>query len=194
MTPSFNINEHLADNKDAVDKLKGLTNILSSLDKEKIKLEEKKLASEISDIKGFTKKIVDHATNLHNDYVTSVAGLAKDGKITRERINKVLHSKAGITLATLLNLSIYSQSLSPKKLQDKSVNLSDIDDQSNKFVKLMAHNIDEEEGHELWALQDVLFLGEKDSIDVMDDVLPEAKAIVWSQHDRLTRNCLPLGL
>jgi pyrroloquinoline quinone (PQQ) biosynthesis protein C len=186
MTPEFNINQHLEDNKNAVEKLQHLTNILSKLDLDQIKLEEDKLLSEISNTEGFTKKIIQHATNLHEDYVSTISSLAMNGKITKKGLIKYFIQGWYHTRYTPKFEHMFTE-LMETQVQDKQINISEIDHKTNKFVKLMVDNIDEEEGHELWALQDILFLGEKDSIDVMNDVFPETKAIVWSQHDRLTR-------
>ncbi|NWO04170.1 MAG: hypothetical protein HLX50_00265 [Alteromonadaceae bacterium] len=186
MTAPFSVTEHLEENREAVEKLQKLTDILTNLEQERVDLEARKLQDALNKISGFTKKIVDHANGLHDDFAKAVLKAGESGLITKEGLTNFFIQGWYHTRYTPKFEHLFTK-LVEEKVKSHEVNLDDVDDRENKFNKMMTHDIDEEEGHELWALQDVLFLGQKDSIDVMHDVYPETKAIIWSQHDRLNR-------
>lgn len=189
MDEEFLITDELARRKDDVEKLSRLTNILKQLPQERIELEKNKLEKAIESSGVLTKKIVEHAKQLHAEYVGAVMELVSTaGGISKEAYSRYLIQGWYHTRYTPRFEQMFTENLEALfKSSPQLGGFAGIDDKDNKFAKLSAHNIDEEEGHELWALMDIQQVGVCDKIDVMHDVYPETKAIVWSQHDRLTR-------
>ncbi|EPI5802492.1 iron-containing redox enzyme family protein [Vibrio parahaemolyticus] len=177
------IKNALKENELMVNKLAKLTKVLDDLSQDRIEKEKMNLDIAISESKGYTKKIIEHASLLHNEYVSMVSSLSEEGKITKSGLTKYFIQGWYHTSYTTRFEKMFTEHLHKGELND-------LDSHQNKFAKLNKHHIDEEEGHELWALQDILFLGDKTEIDIFQDVFPETKVIVSTQHDRLNR--LPL--
>ena len=127
MTPKFKIEEHLNENEAAVIKLKKLTSILTDLDQHKIDLEKNKLAEKLLKVKGFTKKIIDHATNLHDDYTSAISKIAIKGKMNKEGLSKYFIQGWYHTRYTPKFEHMFTQHLA-KKANTQEISLDDIND------------------------------------------------------------------
>ncbi|GAB6260247.1 iron-containing redox enzyme family protein [Photobacterium sp. R1] len=176
----FDILSVLHHEEETVGKLNKLTSILDNLSEKQIEEEILKLKQKMHNSSGFTKRIIEHTTSLHQEYVSLVNQLSLSGKVNTESLSNYFIQGWYHTSYTTRFEHMFTALLNEEKLQDTNSH-------GNKFTKLIEHGIDEEEGHELWALQDIISLGVKNDIDPLYDVFPETKAIVWSQHDRLTR-------
>ncbi|WP_318471641.1 iron-containing redox enzyme family protein [Photobacterium leiognathi] len=180
LSGTLNIKEALEMNQEMVNKLANLTNILDKLSEDRLSQEKNNLDVAISQASGYTKEIIEHAITLHTEYVSMVSTIAEQGKITKSGLTKYFIQGWYHTSYTTRFEKLFTARL-------EGNHLNSLDSDHNKFAKLNEHDIDEEEGHELWALQDVLFLKDKNEINILEDVFSETKAIVGTQHDRLSR-------
>ncbi|WP_087025751.1 hypothetical protein [Thaumasiovibrio subtropicus] len=180
LQPQFEVQPFLEQHQPLIEKLATLTGILDELSPERIEQEKDKLNIAIENASGYTKKIIEHATMLHGEFVDMVSTMAAGNQISKKGLSYYFIQGWYHTSYTTRFEHMFTERLNNGELDT-------LDSHQNKFAKLTEHNIDEEEGHELWALQDIVFLGEFDTIDPLTQVFPETKAIVSTQHDRLTR-------
>lgn len=182
----FRIESELRNQGPRLEKLNKLSAILENLPSDRISREAAKLEHSLKGVHGFTKAILDHMQKLHKDYEKAVMKLALTGKVSKQGYTNYLVQGWYHTRYTPTFERLFTERLAGH-MKDNGVSMSHVNSNENKFMKMMDHDIDEEEGHELWALQDILHLGKRDSIDVYSDVYPETKALVAIQFDRLDR-------
>jgi hypothetical protein len=130
----------------------------------------------------FTKRILDHMLGLHSEFNDFVAQQLFAGKVTEAGYRIYLMQAWYHTSFTPTFERLFGERLC-NYIQD---NQSGDFGRGNKFLMLVDKDIDEEEGHELWALRDLSDLG-VDCVDPQLDVLPETKALVATQFDRFSR-------
>jgi hypothetical protein len=130
-----------------------------------------------------TKQIIEHMFNLHTQFNDMLAQKLADGKITQEGYARFLiqawyHTRYTPEFESVFGkkLSEYIQSHSDKAEFEKG----------NKFILHVETGVDEEAGHELWAIQDLKSLG-CTQFNTTEDVLPQTKALIGTQFDRLNR-------
>ncbi len=182
----FRIEAELNHQGSRLEKLNKLSSILENLPSDRISREAAKLEQALKGVHGFTKAILDHMQKLHKDYEKAVMKLALTGKVSKQGYTNYLVQGWYHTRYTPTFERLFTDRLAGH-MRDNGVSMSHVDSQENKFMKMLDHDIDEEEGHELWALQDILHMGKRDAIDVYSDVYPETKALVAIQFDRLAR-------
>lgn len=147
---------------------------------------EKRLADKLASTTGFTRRILDHMEGLHRTFLDELQRAVMDGGFSAEGYANYLVQAWYHTRHTPEFEARFTDRLR-EHLKERSERLDGVDPRGNKFKKLLDHGIDEEKGHELWALMDILDLGVREQIDINEDVLPETKALVRTQYDRLAR-------
>lgn len=182
----FRIEAELSRQGARLEKLNKLSSILEGLPGDRIGTETEKLERALTNVHGFTKAILEHMQKLHKDYEKAVMKLALTGRVTKSGYSNYLVQGWYHTRYTPTFERLFTERLAAH-MQEQGVTMAHVNSQENKFLKMLEHDIDEEEGHELWALQDILKLGKRDSVDVYGDVYPETKALVAIQYDRLAR-------
>lgn len=147
---------------------------------------EKRLTEKIRSTNGFTRRIIEHMEGLHDTFVREVRRAVRDNGFDAERYANYLVQAWYHTRHTPEFEARFTGRLR-EYLAENAERLEGVDARGNKFAKLLEHGIDEEKGHELWALMDIVDLGVREQIDVGTDVFPETKALVRTQYDRLQR-------
>ncbi len=130
----------------------------------------------------FTKRILDHMLGLHSEFNDFVAQQLFAGKVSEAGYRIYLMQAWYHTSFTPTFERLFGERLCSYIRENQGGEF----DRGNKFLMLVDKDIDEEEGHELWALRDLRDLG-VDRVDPLLDVLPETKALVATQFDRLSR-------
>ncbi|ELH3114628.1 hypothetical protein RO095_002842 [Vibrio parahaemolyticus] len=126
----------LKENELTVNKLAKLTKVLDDLSQDRIEKEKMNLDIAISESKGYTKKIIEHASLLHNEYVSMVSSLSEEGKITKSGLTKYFIQGWYHTSYTTRFEKMFTEHLHKGELND-------LDSHQNKFAKLNKHHIDE---------------------------------------------------
>ena len=130
----------------------------------------------------FTKRVMARMGELHAEYNTMVRSFSERGPARIRRYVRYLTQAWYHTRYTPEFERRFGALLVAHIAEDNTRFAS-----GNKFIRLIEEDADDELGHELWALNDIKELGGPELIDVHRDVLPEIRALVRTQFDRLTR-------
>lgn len=148
------------------------------LAKEKLKLEE----VERTKVAPLTQKVLDHMLQKHLEFNEMLSEKLDQGKITREGYIRYLIQAWYHTRYTPDFEALFGQKLA-SYLRDSSGTKFE---RGNKFIMLVESEVDEEAGHELWALQDLQTLGVTE-FNLATDVFEQSKALIATQFDRIHR-------
>jgi hypothetical protein len=169
--------------KEAASRLALQNKNLSSVSASTISKEQLKLDSFEAQASPLTKQIIEHMFGLHAEFNDMLAQKLTDGKINETSYGHFLiqawyHTRYTPEFEALFGrkLSEYIQSHKDKAKFEKG----------NKFILHVEAGVDEEAGHELWAIQDLKGLGWTE-FDTVTDVFPQTKALIATQFDRLNR-------
>lgn len=133
-------------------------------------------------VSALTQKIMDHMLDKHVEFNEMLAHKLAQGKITKEGYIRYLIQAWFHTRYTPEFEAIFGQRLAEYIRSKKGANF----EKGNKFILLVEAGVDEEAGHELWAIQDLKKLG-LTQFDPANDVFEESKALISTQYDRLNR-------
>ena len=183
-TQKFTISEHLASRpQEVLQRLALQEKSISSATRARLQKEANDLNNyEENNCTEFTKKILSHMLQLHTEFNEYVAEQLFAGKVNEKGYSSYLTQAWYHTSFTPTFEKLFGKCMCDYVRTNKDGTF----DKGNKFVMLIEKDIDEEEGHELWALRDLRDLGINE-LDPFSDVLPETKALVSSQFDRLNR-------
>lgn len=156
---------------------------LSSVSTKVIEKEQQKLNEIEIQASHFTKQIIEHMFVLHTEFNEMLSQKLADDKINEQGYARFLiqawyHTRYTPEFEALFGkkLAEYIQSHKDKAKFEKG----------NKFILQVEAGVDEEAGHELWAIQDLKGLGWA-NFSTEKDVLPQTKALIGTQFDRLNR-------
>ncbi|CAE21745.1 conserved hypothetical protein [Prochlorococcus marinus str. MIT 9313] len=183
-TKKFTISEHLASRpQETLQRLALQEKSISSATDARLQKE----ASDLNDYEEnhcteFTKCILNHMLGLHSEFNDYVSAELFAGRVNTKGYSSYLKQAWYHTSFTPTFEKLFGERLCDYIRSNQGGSF----EKGNKFLMLVEKDIDEEEGHELWALRDLSDLG-VNHVDPYTDVLPETKALVSSQFDRLSR-------
>jgi hypothetical protein len=137
---------------------------------------------EKNNVTPFTQKILDHMLTLHLEFNEMLANKLEQDKITKEAYIRYSIQAWYHTRYTPKFEAKFGERLVQYLKSKENTNF----EKGNKFIMLVEAGVDEEEGHELWAIQDLQKLGVTEFHKV-NDVFSESKALIATQFDRLNR-------
>lgn len=178
--------EEIARHPEAQQNLDNQVKLIKSLSADKLTEQSEKLSAAVTAAEGHTGRIINHMSILHGQYMAEVSAGLGSGSVSRDGYANYLVQAWYHTRHTPEFEARFTAKLK-EDLEKKARELDGVNQRDNKFSKLLEHGIDEEKGHELWALKDILNLGVREEIDLATDVYPETKALVRTQYDRLER-------
>jgi hypothetical protein len=129
-----------------------------------------------------TQRIIDHMLTKHLEFNEMLVEKLEQGKITKESYIRYLIQAWYHTRYTPEFEAKFGEKLAEYIKSKTSTQF----EKGNKFIMLVEAGVDEEAGHELWAIQDLQKLGVT-HFDKVNDVFAESKALIATQFDRLNR-------
>ena len=148
-----------------------------------IEKEHEKLENiEQNKVSPLTQKVIDHMLTKHLEFNEMLAEKLEQGKITKEGYIRYLIQAWYHTRYT----PEFEAKFGNKLAQYTKSKTNTQFEKGNKFIMLVEAGVDEEAGHELWAIQDLQKLGVT-HFNKVNDVFAESKALIATQFDRLNR-------
>lgn len=181
---TFNINEELENLDEQSSRRLGLHNKnLGNVSIDVIQKGQQRLDGIESLATPLTVQVIDHMFGLHTQFNDMLAQKLVDGQTTREGYVRFLIQAWYHTSYTPEFEALFGGKLAEhiKGCVDKAKF-----EKGNKFILHVEAGVDEEAGHELWAIQDLKALGCA-SFDIQKDIFPQTKALIATQFDRLNR-------
>ena len=179
----FNIDNELASlDEESIKRLRIQNKNLGQVSDLVIEKEQHKLENLEQQATPLVRTIIEHMLDCHVEFNDMLASKLRDGKITKDSYARYLIQAWYHTRFTPEFEALFANKLAEYIKGNTKNNF----EKGNKFLLLVESGIDEEAGHELWAIQDLQNLEYK-HFDIVKDVYPESKALISTQFDRINR-------